>query len=645
MRKEIIFIFLLIININNVNALIYDQTFLFSAGGTNIQTPSGGGGFLFDTLATHNGIGDLESVLIDFDINKLISYISFPNRWKIWTGAVYVDYYVTLTSNATGLNQQYTSFTSTVDGIYFGSGVLGWNRVGTTTNITYVVYFDSINTSYANSLSGDKVLEFAYTDTIFTSYVTTTSAGNSVVSSFVTPSSNGGQITVAKAGRRKALSYDPSTIVSYQSNNNARVTFNNSTSSPELLGTFNLTKNSYTMRLIITNISDNVLYDASNSNDISLDFLMSDGIKFNLYDSIATSWVNRTILDFSLIIPTSYNLSFNQTYYNLGEQINISWLLTNPDIINYNYYIKEFDGSTILISTKNTNNELSGYWLPYHDKTIPQFFTFYIVRSPKNNSYLTEYLEMEQIGYGINNYEQNGNFSTDKTLYNQSENIIITYNLSSSGRIHIFNYLNDYYYNLNSGNNIVYNYLVPQNEGLGNMYIELDYFDGNNYITLFDSVVQIKPLNQNNMVKFRDDSIEQGRIYYLDAYLNESGYILLTNPNGEIKFNFSISADTLSNFYYQYGFNDIEGIYTGTLYNLSGFLITSDTNYLNSGIITPKPTITPSPTTDNIFNFNDENGEVSDIMIKRRGNDWFNIIFLACVSLVIIGIYWKARGK
>lgn len=406
---------------------------------------------------------------------------------------------------------------------------------------------------------------------------------------------------------------------------------------------------SVSSKIYILMVNDSIysVENAFNTTSFSyiIDFIY--GIKLKMMD--ADGNYDTVILNSSYLsgIPeTDYNLTFNKTFYNLGEQINLSWLLINPDITNYNYYIKEFDGNTILISTRNTNNALSGNWLPYHDKTIPQYFTFYITRSPKNNSALTEYLEMKQISYGITTDSQSGNFTTDKLSYNQSENIIITYNLSSSGRIHIFNYLNDYYYNLNSGNNIVYNYLVPQNEGLGNMYIELDYFDGNNYITLYNSVVQIKPLNQNNMIKFRDDSIEQGRIYYLDAYLNESGYILLTNPNGEIKFNFSISSNVLSNYNYQYTFNDIEGIYTGSLYNSSGTLIITDTNYLNSGIIKPKTTIpTTSGIDDNPFSFTDENGEVSDIMIKKRGNQWFSFFFGIAILLILIGVYWKAKGK
>jgi len=379
--------------------------------------------------------------------------------------------------------------------------------------------------------------------------------------------------------------------------------------------------------------------------DFSFTDYYADGLKIAV--TLSAGGVSELTLNTSGYVSSDYTLTANKTFYNLGEQINISYLIQNADTTNYNYFVKLYDGNTEWVSTKNAY-DLDNFWLPIHDKSIMQIFTAYITRSPKNNSALSEYMDMLQIEYGFASdvSTQTGNLSTDKNIYNQSENIIINYNASMNAKLHLFNGFNDYLYDVPYGLSQTYNFLIPENEKLGLLNIELYIFDGVDYNTLDSITVLINPINSNNELFFENDNIEQGRTYYIDGFLNQTGYILIKNPDGVLKFNFSIPSNTLSQFQYMFSFNDDEGIYTGYLYNSSGTLFDSDSVYLNGGIVTPKPTINNTVSiVDNPFIFTDDDGEVSDVMIKRRGNQWFSFIFAVCMLCLCAGAYWKMRGK
>ncbi len=61
-----------------------------------------------------------------------------------------------------------------MDGIWYGTGTIGWKKyppVYTSTDFDYEINLDTVNTSYAAGLSGSKSVTTVYDHSVFDSYI------------------------------------------------------------------------------------------------------------------------------------------------------------------------------------------------------------------------------------------------------------------------------------------------------------------------------------------------------------------------------------------------------------------------------------------------------------------------------------------
>ncbi len=364
---------------------------------------------------------------------------------------------------------------------------------------------------------------------------------------------------------------------------------------------------------------------------------------------------------------TSYNISFNNTFYPLGSPLKFNYTISDSSSSGHYYF---FDTKQTEISSGNfyTNsydlNPNPGILIGNASGTItPSVFTdlISIYEVCIATGGINVYCKSVQYGQVGDNVTITGNLSIAKTNYNLSETVSMKYNMSTTGRIIIQKGTSHagtiiFEQQAFSGTNKIINYTVQSVDSFPNI-IRLQYLRNGTWVTL--ATQTYNAISQLSSVNFEKDNQYQGENMIIDYTINQTGYIKLVDSNGIEKFNYSVLTsggyvDTKS---YNILFTDPSGTWNVFLYNASMLQFATDSINIYESVISTTPTPVPTKEITSILDAaamaseivvgkqTDENGEVSDVQIKKTGNNIF-VIFLAAVIICLIsGVYYAVTNQ
>jgi hypothetical protein len=420
---------------------IFNESYSSSGGSTNSETISQTGS---DSVVAASVVGAISNLYINWDNNKILSKILFVNTYQVTTGTKTFS----LTSGANGLNAVYTTFNSTVGGINYGGGYLGWERT-TGNSYNYVLYFTNINTSEAGILTGKQELVLSYNLSVYGDYVDTSSQG--LVNSYLTPPTYSYGYALVGFERNSCGVCKAIAVGNIQISSSFIILYSQSVHiiSPGW-GYVNITKNSNNLRYNITNASGHSVYDITSSSNANIFTYFGGGITTYIYSPVSNTWVNRTIINANGQIqgtaPSDYKSTDGFIYwasksYNFNDNATLNYSLTNPDY-SANYYkiiIYRPDGTIYIQSYINV-----GYLGYYTLNTIDSIGTW--------NATLISYPRLHPeniniISYDTTNVNNNGfagsSLSWDKHNYATGATGLLNYSIadSYSGSFFIYNHI------------------------------------------------------------------------------------------------------------------------------------------------------------------------------------------------------------
>lgn len=419
------------------------------------------------------------------------------------------------------------------------------------------------------------------------------------------------------------------------------------------------------------------LYD-TNNNTYPGAFFVLDDLGFNygteygqgLYAnfSITSGRHSIIILNSTNIIPISneqYNITFNKSFYNLGEQTNISYTIPELDLTNKFYRIKVFNANDMINAEYTSQNIISttGFVIPtIIDKTIPTAFyaKLYSYEYSDAYTYFANKILLADtfVSYGVNISNIFGNISTDKLSYNTTETVKIKYNTTTSGRIRVKDGLNNYWFlPIIAGNNQQMSFYISSSDNIGTWQLLLQ-----NYLGTWDTInsTTFTVNAHDSRVDFDKTTYLLGETITITSWGNTTGYISLFDSNNLLISNFTTTSGSVNvNSYYLSSIATI-GTYTVNLYNNTGVLVATDSTYVNDAVITPTstiPKITPTVTVSSLLDLGsivseavigkqtDENGIVTDVQIKKTGNQLYGIMLMVVLVCLIATTYYTITNQ
>lgn len=399
----------------------------------------------------------------------------------------------------------------------------------------------------------------------------------------------------------------------------------------------------------------------------------------SFYVTAAQIWVNistqsndftKTLIYSSGNINTPTNATgtilFNKSGYDRYSDFNFSWNIINKNSNNGYYAVLKNSDTSATIATYPLSTASGTMVIKNSMLLTPDQNDYYEINLiERTNLYISNFLGFGQAYYGSTQQSPNssvtGNFSilnANKTLI-QGSYLNLKYNLSSSGRIVIYDRVREYNYNIPAATNTNYSIFIPNTFEISGSTIYLQYYDSfaGDYMTLYSDVFFVLPLSDSSLTVLKD-VYYQGDVITGHAYNSNTGLINIMDPDGSVIYNQSIPAGSVYTYTYQTSLSSKRGTWTVYLYDNTGVLLQTVSTYLNQGMAAATPTpagISAPPVTlidagssisDAIFGkWTDENGEVSDVMIKKQGNSMFGVIFMIAFICLIAGAYWKIKGK
>ncbi len=340
------------------------------------------------------------------------------------------------------------------------------------------------------------------------------------------------------------------------------------------------------------------------------------------------------------------SLNFNKSAYNLGEQLNLSFTISNANFSQNLYKIELYKNGNWI--TAKSESQASGYWLPYHDKTAIGVYAAYLyelvphpgmVDENGDPYYTKNTLAIATVNYGQASIAPTGNISTDKSTYNRSETVTFNYNASTNVRIEINNFagFQSILTGLASGTNKQKTWYIPSNAPFGQYTASLEYNDGLGWITLDYATFTVTNIGYNN-IEFTNDVngvFLQGDTMAISAISTTNGYVVLKDSDNNILLNSSIVANTQTPYSYYIATTDPTGIWTVELHSDTGDIVASDTaDIYTSGFGQPGTTLpggTPAPgaTVDYVGN---------PVSRKQAENNFLNEFYGSMAGLFSLAI-------
>lgn len=376
LKKQIALIFVLLVAFSGIASasVIYSETFSFNGGGTDTETPGEGSTTSTTVLSNYNAY--ISNLYADFSDFKRISKISVGGTYNNY----FSNYVPGFSASASGINEMFTTFNSTVSGQYYGSGRIGWER--TTPgggNFNYVLYFDSVDNAYAQTLSGQLEIVLTYDQSVYTTYLTTSAHGSDY--NLIGGTWNYAHVLIGAYssvhGQARTAELLGTTQVQFSFDVNALETANNISSSAAYI---NLTKDNNNLRFIIENATGYSIFDQTTLTDVSILVNTGNGITTRLYHIDSATWANRTIIDASGNIyttptptptptvnpSTGAGIIFDKSTYTLNQIGNISVIMQSSliDLIS-SYHVDFYSDSNPLIAQYPVNGTTASFLVSF----------------------------------------------------------------------------------------------------------------------------------------------------------------------------------------------------------------------------------------------------------------------------------------
>lgn len=295
--RKLIFILILFGLIGSANAqILFSESFLFSSSGSATSGNVGSGGSIaFPAASVTTCQGCIESLIWNFTLYKQPRSARVTGNIDLFSGT---QFQILNNTNGTGIQAKMTYFDATVGGIYLGSGQIGWQRIGATNTIQYYVEFSSLDTAYANTLTGQKQINFTYDMDIFQNYLVGYAGGGTMDASSNTGSSVGFMWIGTHAGTKRDYTVNGCScnVFEFSVSDTINYTYNNISST---FGYLNVTKGNANAIVTITNYSYAELFNQTSTTDVSYFTSVSNGLRLFIVDVAAVSSVNRTLFDAS----------------------------------------------------------------------------------------------------------------------------------------------------------------------------------------------------------------------------------------------------------------------------------------------------------------------------------------------------------
>ena len=278
-----------------------------------------------------------------YGLSSAHSY-SVPSPTSLYhrfTDATYLDHFT-----ASGIYERksgvyytinsYTTFTATVDGIYYGSGIVGLDELNEN-DIHFKMHFTDINDSYTSTLTGIKTIMLSYdssilsdVDSILVGYPSTVNGANPATT--VLTSSNPTAMD-ATGDEGLALTYGTcfsSWAINYE--NDYDYFYNNDTG----LSNVDVSKGYSSSKWNVHNLSGgSYFYESSyNTNDIDQTFIRGEQVHANITLNVDGGVYVNTVLDLGGYDEEEedededyfiYNITTELDEYSLGDTVNVTY--------------------------------------------------------------------------------------------------------------------------------------------------------------------------------------------------------------------------------------------------------------------------------------------------------------------------------
>lgn len=618
----------------------------------------------------HQGHGTIQQVIINFNTLKVIDTMSFNPDFSMLASG-YQEHAAGAQLVATNENEYVVFMVANVSGQYYGQGIIGWQRTYGN-QFKYDIRFTNVDETYAKTLTGYREMHFTYDERVYTDYLNqglqsvpgcTAGANKSDIlyaQAIVSISTN--QCSVKMGGTTGV------TTIKSKFDNYYTVTAKNLTNTFSII---NITRRGYNSEVYLRNVSGGNIISNTSTLDLSYIVNITRGLIVHIYDLNALVWRNFSVYNAQGAISNPNELiivSTNKTYYNISELPNITYRVDNADTYNYVYRVKVYDESGAYFTGTTLNGyagiptitTLSGNFYPSSIAILnqPHIFTVWVTKSPINTT--NYFMNYTSFNYGTFNAVGIGNLSTDKTVYNTTETMNIYYNISQAGRLVVRDSSSNHWFiPVVAGNNQTADFYISSADKIGAWSISLEYFDGALYPILNTTYVSIIS-NTNNRIDFDKTQYLYFETISITSYSNSSGYITVTDSGNNIRLNYTITPNGIQSRTLYISSLINEGVITARMYNLEDLTATY-TAIISHSIVTPAPTdTTPTATVTGtpgvtcegssvldagsciseqvIGKMTDENGEVTDIQIRKTGNKLFGVLLMLVLIVIIIGI-------
>lgn len=318
---------------------IFNETFGFSGGASNNSD-----------VVSYDSLGIIQAPNNNYSVTNIsinFTNIKNPGMYRI---IGIDDQGATFQNNSIGVvNQRFASVIGTMNDSFVFDGSIGWERVGSSANVYYTIYFNSFNTTLSNSLTNSKMINLSYDTKVFSDSIVRTAgaAGDhyqSINSDFLVMNINtqkgaAGGYQMGYLGSASNPAY-----ISYSFDDSMTFVVRNESS--QIMRIIAL-KNNYNFRIDMYNRSSSYLYMSEISpNNFNISFIKFGGLQVYIYSVSAQGGVNRTILDAQnqLEIPTTTptretppsgaNIYTDKNSYVVGDNIYIEWFVADDPYNN-----------------------------------------------------------------------------------------------------------------------------------------------------------------------------------------------------------------------------------------------------------------------------------------------------------------------
>ncbi len=667
--KILIVFMILIFSAQGTTAtILINESIGFSGSGIHSGTNAVAAG----QIAGGYSVCGINSTYLNFNNNKIPTEIRAENTFHSFLSS---DSTTTCTVVSAGINQKYSNAEAWIGNTKVADVAIGWTRlvIGQPT-IRYEIYFSNQNIGYLSTLTGiQKIYYKNYVSNPYTDldHEHTPDCGRQATASptYVTMEVS----RIGYGGPCAPLNEmsEKGTLTIYYISYDHLLLHAENTSFGQII--INVTKYAGNFKINITNSTGLTYYDVTSATDLlNLQIQPEKDVIVYMKSIISDVSTSRTIYSTTSSgggsNTTTGTILFNKTAYDLYEDLNVSWNITNMNASRgYYLQVKNSDTAEIITSYNIATATGSQVFKNFLLKTPDRADYYEVDLLERTNLFEVNFLGFAQAYYGSSagfaNSTVTGNFSilnANKTVI-QGGTLNLNVNLSTDGKIVIYDYKNRWEYDVLKGNHTVLNLYIPLNFEIGGSNIGLYYYDiyAQDYLTLYQDSFYVLPLATYSL-SVGKDVYYQGDTITGKAFNSNIGYVNILDPNGVIIINNTIAANTSTGYAYKTTTDSPAGTWVIYLYDYNGVLLATKTTYLNEGIGTPTPGATVAPGTtgptslleagsqisDIAFGkWTDENGEVTEVTMKKQGNTMFSFLFGVCMICLLFGAWHSIKNQ